>query len=78
MIGLEYYFRLYAYRRSTGEGIMKEYHKFLDGAIEASNLKKDPDIVYVTLGEITEDYSGIVTVGPKPVLFTPVEEKYWN
>lgn len=71
-------FRLYAYRRSTGEGIMKEYHKFLDGAIEASNLKKDPDIVYVTLGEITEDYSGIVTIGPKPVLFTPVEDKYWN
>ena len=71
-------FRLYAYRRSTSEGIMKEYHKFLDGAIEASNLKKDPDIVYVTLGEITEDYSGIVTIGPKPVLFTPVEDKYWN
>lgn len=57
---------------------MKEYHKFLDGAMEASNLKKDPDIVYVTFGEITEDYSGIVTIGPKPVLFTPVEEKYWN
>ena len=51
---------------------MKEYHKFLDGAMEASNLKKDPDIVYVTFGEITEDYSGIVTIGPKPVLFTPV------
>lgn len=78
MIGPGYYFRLYAYRRSTGKGIMKEYHKFLDGAIEASNLKKDPDIVYVTLGEITEDYSGIVTIGPKPVLFTPVEDKYWN
>lgn len=71
-------FRLYAYRRSTGEGIMKEYHKFVVGAIEASNLKKDPDIVYVTLGEITKDYSGIVTVGPKPVLFNPIDEKYWN
>jgi hypothetical protein len=71
-------FRLYAYRRSTGEGIMKEYRKFLDGAIEANKLKKDPDIVYVTLGEITKDYSGIVTVGPKPILFTPIEEKYWN
>ena len=71
-------FRLYAYRRSTGEGIMKEYHKFLDGAIEANELKKDPDIVYVTLGEITKDYSGIVTVGTKPILFTPIEEKYWN
>lgn len=71
-------FRLYAYRRSTGEGIMKEYQKFVAGAIEASKLKKDPDIIYVTLGEITKDYSGIVTVGPKPVLFNPIEEKYWN
>ena len=57
---------------------MKEYRKFLDGAIEANKLKKDPDIVYVTLGEITKDFSGIVTVGTKPILFTPIEEKYWN
>ena len=39
---------MYAYRRSTGEGIMKEYHKFVAGAIEASNLKKDPKLVYFT------------------------------
>lgn len=57
---------------------MKEYQKFVAGAIEASKLKKDPDIVYVTLGEITKDYSGIVTVGPKSVLFSPIDEKYWN
>lgn len=28
---------------------MKEYHKFIAGAIEASNLKKDPKLVYFTI-----------------------------
>ena len=42
-------FRLYMHIGvQLGEGIMKEYHKFVAGAIEASNLKKDPKLVYFT------------------------------
>lgn len=70
-------FRMYAYRRSTGQCITKEYRNFVDGATEAGKLKQDPDILYVNLGEVVRDPSGIVTIGPDPVMFIPVEEKFW-
>jgi len=71
-------FRLYAYRRSTGEGIRKEFGDFPWAAAHAGSLSVDPDIVYVTLGEVVDDPSGLVTDGPEPVLFIPVEEHLWK